>query len=90
MRVQKLLGEAGWKDIVIEPLDLPLRWGAAGTLDSAFEMLTHVGPASRRLAEASDPTPGREALMTALRPLAKPDGVWFDAAIWIVSARGGS
>jgi SAM-dependent methyltransferase len=87
-RVQRILDQAGWKDITIEPVDLSTRWGRGGTLASAFEMVTHVGPASRRLAEASDPTPGRAALREALKPFVKSDGVWVDAAIWIVRARG--
>ena len=63
--------------------------GAALTLDEAVDYCRQIGPASRFLADA--PVEHRPELLEALRdglaPHLTPQGLWMDAAVWLVSAR---
>ncbi|HEX2731907.1 MAG TPA: class I SAM-dependent methyltransferase [Polyangiaceae bacterium] len=86
--IQRLLKDAGFKRIQIEPHTTRLRFGAAADVAQAVDYALQIGPSARMLAEA-DPavTPRvREALFSALSPYASDSGVWMNARTLVVSA----
>ena len=88
-KVRAILTDAGFADVALERLDLPLHFGGAMTLAEAVAYAQQIGPAARAIAEA-DPAlrPALEAALTgALAPFAGPRGVWMDASVFVVTAR---
>ena len=85
-RVEGILKSAGFGDIGFEAVDLPMHMG---TVDTALEWLTNMGPASQPLREASDS--GRAEARVAMRKVldenARDGKVVLPGATWIVSAR---
>src|ERR1700681_4476900 len=87
-RVHRILGEAGFTGIDMEPCDLSLDLAVGGGLDAPVESALQIGPAARALAEqpadvrAAATRSIREALATFARGQAVPLG----ASIWIVTA----
>jgi SAM-dependent methyltransferase len=88
-RVRAILGDAGWKDVSLEPVEMSLHLGGAATLDEAVEYSLQIGPAARAMTDAPETLkPALEAaLREALAPFATARGVFVDGAAWIVSAR---
>lgn len=88
-RVPAILGDAGWKDVSVEPVEMPLHLGGAATLDEAVEYSLQIGPAARAMADAPEMLrPALEAaLREALAPFASARGVWLDGAALVVVAR---
>ncbi|MEO5769944.1 MAG: SAM-dependent methyltransferase, partial [Polyangia bacterium] len=88
-RVRAILGDAGWKDVSLEPIEMPLHLGAATTLDEAVEYSLQIGPAARAMTDAPEALkPALEAaLREALAPFASTRGVFMDGAAFIVGAR---
>jgi SAM-dependent methyltransferase len=88
-RVRDLLTGAGFRDLAIEPLALPLQVGGAQTLDQATSYLMQIGPAARLISDLDPqlrPTL-QAAISRAVAPFAGPRGVWMDAALFVVTAR---
>jgi SAM-dependent methyltransferase len=87
-RVRKILSEAGFADIVLEPHDLELDIAVGGGLETAVRAAMTIGPTSRMLDGQSDAV--RAAATTdirnALAAHARGDAVPLGAAIWIVRA----
>jgi SAM-dependent methyltransferase len=86
-RVERILSEAGFTDIALIPLEL--RTPLGGSLADAVDYLLQIGPTARLLADA---TPEQKsavaaALSTALAPHLTPDGVAFQGAAWLVTAK---
>ena len=88
-RVRAILGDAGWKDVSLEPVEMPLHLGAATTLDEAVEYSLQIGPAARAMTDAPEAlVPALEAaLREALAPFASARGVFIDGAAFVVVAR---
>jgi SAM-dependent methyltransferase len=88
-RVRAILGDAGWKDVSIEPVEMPLHLGGAATLDDAVEYSLQIGPAARAMTDAPETLkPALEAaLHEALAPFASARGVFVDGAAFVVGAR---
>jgi ubiquinone/menaquinone biosynthesis C-methylase UbiE len=88
-RVSAILGDAGWKDVSIEPDEMSLPFGGASTLDEAVDYALQIGPAARAMADApATLKPALEAaLREALAPLATARGVFTAGAIFVVTAR---
>jgi SAM-dependent methyltransferase len=87
-RVRRILTEAGFVEIAIEPHDLKLDIAAGKGIDAATESALSIGPTSRILADQSQAV---RAAVTAdirkkLAEYAVGDSVRLGAAIWIVSA----
>jgi len=87
-RTTGLLAAAGYRDVAVEPHQVPLRYG--DDLDDALALVTEIGPASRVLPTL--PAESREPALAAVRQAmaagVQPDGgVVFDAACWIVTGR---
>jgi ubiquinone/menaquinone biosynthesis C-methylase UbiE len=88
-RVRAILGDAGWKDVSLEPVEMPLHLAGAATVAEAVDYSLQIGPAARAMAEAPDALkPELEAaLRDALAPFASARGVFMDGAAFVVGAR---
>lgn len=87
-RVERILGEAGWDEVAIEPLEGELIVGRGMALAQAVEFMMQVGPASRLLQDA-DPELREAAAASvreALAPFETPEGLRMASAAWIVRA----
>ena len=88
-RVQRILGEAGFSGIAMEPYDLMLDTAIGRGLDAAVQSALDIGPSSRALQD--QPAELRAAAANSMReafaPFAKGDSVPLPASIWIVTAR---
>ena len=88
-RVHRILGEAGFTGIAMEPHDLALDVAIGRGLDAAVQGALEIGPASRAL--EGHPADVRAAAMNSIREtlatFAKGDTVPLPASIWIVTAR---
>jgi hypothetical protein len=84
-----VLGDAGWRDVSLEPVEMPVHVGGSATLDEAVAYCLQIGPAARAMADARpELEPALEAaLREALAPFATARGVFMDGAAWVVSAR---
>jgi SAM-dependent methyltransferase len=87
-RVRRILTEAGFADIALEPHDLELDIAAGRGLDTAVRAAMIIGPTSRMLDGQSEAV--RVAATTSIRNAlpahARGDSVPLGAAIWIVTA----
>ncbi len=88
-RVRAILADAGWKDVSFEPVEMPLHFGGAATLDEAVDYSLQIGPAARAIDGAPEAhKPQLEAaLREALAPFATARGVFIDGAAFVVGAR---
>jgi SAM-dependent methyltransferase len=88
-RVHRILGEAGFTGIAMEPHHLALDVAIGRGLDAAVQGALEIGPASRAL--EGHPADVRAAAMNSIREtlaaFAKGETVPLPASIWIVTAR---
>lgn len=86
-RVTSILEAAGYRDVSVEPRDVPLCYGAS--LEQTMALVLRLGPASRILAVLSPSAQAAavNAIRDALRPFETADGVWLDSAAFLVTAR---
>lgn len=86
-RVRSILTEAGFRDVVLSPLDLSMQMGA--TPGDAAEFSTQFGPVATALENATIGL--RERVVAAIAKtyadIERPDGVLLAGAFWIVTAR---
>ena len=89
-RVQRILSAAGFGEIAIEPIDLPMTPGG-GDPDEAAETFLDVGPLGSALREAKADAAVRERVRAAVRKAFEPHlragRVELGSAIWLVQAR---
>jgi SAM-dependent methyltransferase len=87
-RVHRVLGEAGFSGIRMEPCDLLLDIAVGRGLEAAVESALEIGPASRALAEQPDEVraAARNSVREALAAFATGQTVPLPAAIWMVTA----
>ncbi len=87
-RVRRILSEAGFSGVTMEPHDFALDIAIGRGLDAAVESALEIGPASRALegqpAELHEAS--KHSIREALAPFAKGPSVSLPAAIWIVTA----
>ena len=88
-RVHRILGEAGFKGIEMEPCPLSLDIAIGGGLDAAVQSALEIGPTHRALEgqPAEIRAAAIQSLREALAPLARGDTVVLPGSIWIVTAR---
>jgi SAM-dependent methyltransferase len=87
-RVHRILGEAGFSGIAMEPCNLSLDVAVGRGLDAAVESALEIGPASRAL-DGQPPdlrAAAAKSIREALAPFAKGNTVPLAASIWIVTA----
>ena len=84
-KVERILREAGFRDITLTPIDETLN---LGELAPALDFMTKMGPTAEPLKEASPAE--REAAIAAMRAAMEPhvtrDGLLMPAATWLVEA----
>jgi SAM-dependent methyltransferase len=87
-RVVGVLERAGFSEIALDPVDLPLHIPGASARDAAAFLLC-VGPTGRAVREAGtrDLAPLARELERALEPHVSNDGVRMRGAVWVCSAR---
>jgi SAM-dependent methyltransferase len=85
-QVQRILTAAGWDDVSLRPIDVPCRFPGAKLID----WITRLGPVGRLcLALDEDARKGVfDVVLPAFERFIENDEVRFDAACWLVSARG--
>jgi ubiquinone/menaquinone biosynthesis C-methylase UbiE len=89
-RVIRILSEAGFSGIEMEPCNLSLDVAVGRGLDAAVETALEIGPASRAL-EGQPPevrAVAANSIREALAPFASGNAVPLAASIWIVTALG--
>ena len=88
-RVHRILGEAGFSRVAMEPCDLALDLAVGGGLDVAVQSALEVGPSARALAEQPPEVVAAAArsIREAFVPHVRGQTVALDASIWIVTAR---
>ncbi|MVT64207.1 methyltransferase domain-containing protein [Bradyrhizobium pachyrhizi] len=88
-RVKRILGEAGFSGIAMEPCRVELDVATGRGIDAAIQGALEIGPASRAL--EGHPDEVRDAAIASMRealaPFVKGDAVLLPGAIWIVTAR---
>jgi len=87
-RVHRILGEAGFQGIAMEPCNLALDIAVGRGLDAAVQGALEIGPAARALAEQPPEVvaAATHSIREALTPLVRGQSVPIPAAIWIVTA----
>jgi SAM-dependent methyltransferase len=87
-KVERILREAGWRDIALTPWDGGLSVAGGGTLDDIAAFLMRIGPCARAIADQGlDADAVRQRLIDRLAPRHKDGAVMLQAACWIVTAR---
>jgi SAM-dependent methyltransferase len=88
-RVQRILSEAGFTAIAMEPCNLSLDIAIGRGFDTAVKSALDIGPAARALAEQPPEVvaAATNSIREALTPFARGQSVPLPAAIWIVTAR---
>src|SRR6202521_4753035 len=87
-RVQRILSEAGFTGIAMEPSDLWLDIAVGRGLDAAVESALEIGPSARALAEQPPDVVAAAArsIREAFAPLVRGQSVPLGGSIWIVTA----
>ncbi len=86
--VERILSDAGFRDVSVVPNDIEVALGGARTLPEAIDYTLQIGPAARFVADAgleADPRV-RDALTAALTPFASERGVFVPARTLLVTA----
>ena len=88
-RVQRILGEAGFTGVAMEPCNLSLDVAVGRGLDAAVQGALEIGPAARALAEQPPEVvaAATNSIREALTPFLSGQSVPLPAAIWIVTAK---
>ena len=88
-RVHRILGEAGFTGIAMEPHNLALDVAIGRGLDAAVQGALEIGPASRALEghPADVRAAATNSIREALATFAKGETVPLPASIWLVTAR---
>ncbi|MBO0832673.1 MAG: methyltransferase domain-containing protein [Actinobacteria bacterium] len=83
---RRLLTGAGFTDIAVEPLVIPMR--AAGNADELGEAIRGVASVAAALKQADQQTTAAalDSLRAAVRPYTSEDGIWLHGAAWLVTA----
>jgi SAM-dependent methyltransferase len=88
-RVHRILGEAGFTGIAMEPCNLALDVAIGLGIDAAVQGALEIGPASRALEGHPEDVraAATKSIREALTAFAKGESVPLPASIWIVTAR---
>jgi SAM-dependent methyltransferase len=87
-RVRRILEQAGFSGIEMEPCEVSLDLAAGRGLDAAVQSALEIGPAARALAEQSPAVvdAARNSIREALVPFVRGETVQLAASIWLVTA----
>ncbi len=87
-RLRGILGDAGWRDIAIEPRVLSVLMGGRGGMETAVEFI-RTGRAGKTLltgVDSATEAKALDALRAALASHLDDDGIRFDGAVWLATA----
>jgi len=89
VRVHRILEQAGFSRIAMEPRDLSLDIAIGRGLDAAVEAALAIGPASRALQgyPADVHAAAKDSIRDALVPFVRGESVPLPASVWIVTAQ---
>ena len=87
-RAGRILNEAGFSGIKMEPCNLALDLAVGRGIDTAVQSALEIGPAARALAEQPEEivAAATQSIREALSPFARGQAVPLGASIWIVTA----
>jgi SAM-dependent methyltransferase len=87
-RVKRILSEAGFSGVAMEPCDLQFDIAVGRGVDAAVQGALEIGPASRALQDqpADLRAAATNSIREALAPFAKGQSVLLRGSIWIVTA----
>jgi SAM-dependent methyltransferase len=87
-RVNRILSEAGFLALSLQPAEVTLDLAAGQGLDSAVEQAMTIGPAAAALRDQPDAvrTAAARSIEEDLRPYLQKESVRLAAAIWLVQA----
>lgn len=87
-RLKKILSDAGYKDIAIDPFTKPIVMGKGLDMEGMVDFYFQIGPLSRILADATEDQKqtARERLTQLLNTRTTPEGATFGSFAWLVSA----
>ena len=86
-KIERILSEAGWRNIAIERWDGDNVIAGGVSLDESVDFLIRIGPCARAIAERGlEVAEVRRRLIDRLAPLHDGTGVALSAACWFVSA----
>jgi SAM-dependent methyltransferase len=87
-RVRRILGDAGFGTIALEPLDLALDLGSGRGLDTAVASALGIGATSRAIEGQSSKVRAAvaESMRNTLAPYVSGTTVRLGAAVWLVTA----
>ncbi|MFZ2159794.1 MAG: class I SAM-dependent methyltransferase [Bradyrhizobium sp.] len=87
-RVTRILSEAGFSNIAMEPCNLTLDIAIGRGLDAAVESALEIGPSNRALEgqPAEVRTAAKQSIREALAPFVQGQTVSLGGSIWIVTA----
>jgi hypothetical protein len=88
-RVRRILSEAGFKGVAMEPVGLSFDIAIGRGLDAAVQAALQIGPSSRAL-EGHPPqtrAAAAQSVREVLAPFVRGDSVALPGSIWIVTAR---
>jgi ubiquinone/menaquinone biosynthesis C-methylase UbiE len=87
-RVRRILHAAGFSEVTVEDVHMPVTVGGGVNLARAVEFLMNTGPTGKLLRETADDTIRsrvRKEMLTAVEPFATGGIVRLGAAVWIVT-----
>jgi hypothetical protein len=86
--VVRILSEADFSDIAMEPCKLALDLAIGRGLDAAVQSALEIGPSARALAEQplDVVAAAAQSVREALAPYVRDQTVRLDGSIWIVTA----
>jgi SAM-dependent methyltransferase len=85
-RIHEVLTGAGFEDVSVEPVEVPVVWGR--NADDAVEFYLATGPVRFNLVDVDTATVDRvrDEVRSALRAYETPEGVRLRGAVWVVTA----
>jgi len=88
-RVHRILSEAGFKDVAMEPVGLSFDIAIGRGLEAAVQAALQIGPSSRALDGHPPETraAAAQSVREVLTPFVRGDSVALPGSIWIVTAR---
>ena len=88
-RVHRILSEAGFHDVVMEPCNMSLDIAVGRGLETAVQSTLEIGPAARALADQAPAviSAATDSIREALEPFVRDQAVLLPASIWIVTAK---
>jgi SAM-dependent methyltransferase len=88
-RVRRILVDAGFIHVTVDPATDTLTLGGEAGLDGAVDLLLETGPVAAALRESGSTERDRvaAAVRDALAPHATPSGIRLAASVWLVTAR---